>query len=172
MHKEKVPSTLILLEHGLPEEFVHAIGELIANFAQLEWSIKFGIQTLLTCNQVQKGIITADQDFLRLLEMLRSLYFHATNKRVPLQQVEALCDAAEEVRKYRNKLLHSTLTKIDNENIETKKTTIRTRGKGVQQKWEELNLDELKRRSNKIQSISGEITGIFMGYHDISPPVM
>ena len=169
---EGFPSEMVRLDHGLSAELVQAIGEFTVNFAQLEWALKFGIQTLLTCDTTQKGIVTADQNFSRLVELLNSLYPHSSNKRVPTERIDGLCKAIEEVRSFRNRLMHSTLAVVDDRTLELQKTTIRPSNKGLKRRHQEINVDEIQQMSDRTQLIAGELTGIFMGYHQISPPVI
>ena len=150
-------------------EILQAVGDFIVSFAEMEYSLKLGIQTLLSCSTPHKGIVTADQNISQLIGMLRELYRTSDNQRVPFEMIDQLCNEAEEIRTFRNYLMHSILTAVDHETIELEK---RMRRKKFKLKVKEFKIAELNEISEKTKYVAGDLFGIWMGYHKITPRVV
>lgn len=157
------------IDHGMSPEILQAVGDFVVCFAEMEYSLKLGIQTLLSCSSPHKGIVTADQNISQLIGMLRELYRTSDNQRVPFEMIDQLCNEAEEIRSFRNYLMHATLTAVDHETIELEK---RKRGRKFELKVKEFNITQLNGITEQAKYVAGDLIGIWMGYHKITPRVV
>ena len=157
------------IDHGMSPEILQAIGDFVVSFAETEYSLKLGIQTLLSCSTPHKAIITADKSISQLIEMLRELYRTSDNQRVPFETIDHLCNEAEKIRSFRNYLMHATLTAIDHETVELEK---RGRGRKFKRQIKEFDITQLNEITEKAKYVAGDLIGIWMGYHEITPRVV
>jgi len=157
------------VDHQMSREVMLTIGNFIVSFAEIEYALKLGIQTLVSCSSPHKGIITADKNVSELIIMLREIYRTSDNQRVPFETIDELCGEADQIRVFRNDLLHATLTAIDSETIELDK---RPRNKGYKHKTQEVNLTKLNDMVDKSQCVAGDLICIWMGYHKVTPRVI
>ena len=146
-------------------EIMMAIGEFVVFFAEIEYSLKLGIHTLLECPLEQKRIITADKNVTELTRMLRALYTKSENQRVSVELIQELCKQADGLREFRNRMMHSTLTGIDHMTIELEKR----RGKDYRLQIVEVSLSELEDKIKEAGQVAGEFTAIWMGYYERTP---
>ena len=126
-------------------EIMQAIGEFVVFFSEIEYSLKLGVHTLLECPLEQKRILTADKNVTELTRMLRVLYKNSNNQRVAEELIEKLCNQADSLREFRNRMMHSTLTGIDHITIELEKI----RGKDYSLQIMEVSLSELEDKTNE-----------------------
>ena len=164
-----MPDFRMKIDHGMSPEILQAIGDFVVSFAEIEYSLKLGIQTLLSCSIPHKGIITADKSVSQLIEMLRELYRTSDNQRVPFETIDQLCNEAEQIRSFRNYLMHATLTAVDHETVELEK---RKRGRKFELKVKEFNITQLNEITEQAKYVAGDLIGIWMGYYEITPRVV
>ena len=85
---------------------------------------------------------------------------------MPFATVDELCNEAEKIQTFRNGLMHSTLTAIDHETIELEK---KKRGRKFELKVQEFDIGRLDQITKQTKNIAGDLIGIWMGYHEITP---
>jgi len=157
------------VDHGMSPAIMQAIGDFVVSFAEMEYALKLGIQTLLACSIPHKGVITAGKNVSQLIDMLRELYRTSDNQRVPFETIDGLCKEAEDIRLFRNDLMHATLTAIGHKTIELEKRSQRKRFK---LKVQELNVKHINDITQTTKYVAGDLIGIWMGYHTITPRVV
>ena len=164
-----MPDYRMKIDHGMSPKILQVIGDFVVSFAEIEYSLKLGIQTLLSCSIPHKAIITADKNISQLIAMLRELYRTSDNQRVPFKTIDRFCNEAEEIRSFRNYLMHATLTAVDHETVELEK---RGRGRKFKLKVNEFNIAQLNEITEQAKYVAGDLIGIWMGYHEITPRVI
>lgn len=164
-----MPKFRMKVDHRMSPDILQAIGDFVVSFAEIEYSLKLGIQTLLSCSAPHKGVVTADKSISQLIDMLRELYRTSDNQRVPIETIDRLCDEAEKVRTFRNYLMHATLTAVDHDTVELEK---RARGKKLKLKVKKFNITQLNEITEQAKYVAGDLVGIWMGYHEITPRVI
>ncbi len=157
-----------IVSHGMSSETLNAIGDFVVSFSNMEYAIKLGIQTLLSCSVPHKGVITAHQNVSHLIKMLRELYRKADEQRVSFETIDELCNEAQGIGTFRNNLMHSNLTAINEETIELEK---RKNNNQFELRVQNLDISELKNMTKKTQHVAGDLICIWMGYHTITPHV-
>lgn len=155
-------------DHGMSNELLKEIGDFVVSFAEIEYALKLGIQTLLNCSIPHKRVITAHQNVSNLIIMLREIYRTSSEQRVPIETIENLCKEAEEICAFRNDLMHSTITSVDKETFEMEKKKSRK----FDLKFQEVNIIKIQEITKKTQYVAGDMIGIWMGYHKITPRVV
>jgi len=96
-------------------------------------------------------------------------YRNADEQRVPFDTIGKLCSEAESITTFRNDLMHSSLTAVDEKTIELEK---RKRDNRFSLKVQYFDISKLNKKTEQTQFVAGDLICIWMGYHTITPRVV
>lgn len=139
-----------------PEYLVH-IGDMVVSFALLESAIKSLIMSFINEHQSAGRIITAELPFKGLRALLMSLYLDRHGKDLDYIKLKKLMSEAGKIEEKRNQIVHSTWgIECGISGITRIKTTAKE-GKGLESKFENMSVEDLKTFADAIKQLTSDI---------------
>jgi len=146
-----------MIRHPVPNEHLIQIGDITVSFALLELKIKLLTWSLISRNQKIGQIITAEMSFKNVRALLISIYIENYGQGEKLEELKRLLNLASNIENKRNQITHSVWGAGKDINHITRIKTTAKGSKGLQHKFEEVSISDLKEFSTEIKQVAESI---------------
>ena len=124
-------------------DHLRAIGQITANFAMLELTVRFSVWSLIGLDQRLGQLITADLSFRKLLDLLSNLYRYRVDDPQVIEELDGLIAEAAQAEEKRNLITHSFWAAGDTHETTTRVKMTVKRYRGLKQQSQQMSVQDL-----------------------------